>query len=134
MSDSPRPSPTPGNFAPSWAALGLVLAIATTAGGAIWGLAKTAAQNEQTASALTGLRGDVRLGLDAVAQQIRDIPDLSARLQLLERQIRDGDIRDGQRQTQIDALRQRMYEVSADMEGLKRASAVNLPGRPGVRQ
>lgn len=113
MSDTQRPS----NFAPSWAALGLVLAIATTAGGAIWGLAKTAAQNEQTARELSGLRGDVRQGLEGVGQQIRDIPDLSARLQLLERQIREGDVRDGQQQAQIDAVRQRLYEIGADMEG-----------------
>ncbi|MES2712001.1 MAG: hypothetical protein V4653_10495 [Pseudomonadota bacterium] len=128
-SDNQRTSP----WSPSWGALGVILAIGSTAVGSVWGLATTAAQNAQTARELSGLRTDVRQGLDGVAQQIRDIPDLSARLQLLERQNRDGDVRDGQQQSQIDAVRQRLYEIGADMEGLKRASAVNLPGRPGAR-
>jgi hypothetical protein len=128
MSETQRPG-----WQPSWPALGLTLAIATTAGGAIWGLAQSSARNEQTALQLAGLRADVRSGLDAVVQQVRDLPDLTARLNLVERLLREADTRAGNQQGAIDQIRQRQYELTSDMDGLKRASAVNLPGQPGRR-
>jgi hypothetical protein len=127
VSETQRPA-----WTPSWPALGLTLAIATTASGAIWGLAQSSARNEQTATALTGLRIDMVRGVEAIAQQIRELPDLNARLNLVERLLREGDARDGAQQGAIDQIRQKQYELNADMDALKRASSVSLPGRPGI--
>ena len=66
--------------------------------------------------------------LDGFSAQISNIPDLSARVALAERQLRDGETRDAAQDQRIDSLRQRVVEIGADVEGLKRASAVQLPG------
>lgn len=68
--------------------------------------------------------------LAKLEQQTRSIPDLSARMTLTEQQVRDSTVRAGTQDQAIDTIRQRIYEVSAELEALKRASGVALPGRP----
>lgn len=115
-------------WGPIIASMALGLTFLVSAGGALWGLSASIEQNRTTAATLTGLRDDVQKGLGKLETQIANLPDISARLPLVERQLRDSDVRDAAQDQRIDSLRQRVVEIGADVEGLKRASAVALPG------
>lgn len=75
----------------------------------------------------------VEIALAELKEQIRSIPDISARLAQFEREARRGEERDAVQDQRLDALRDRMVAVGAEVETLKRASAVNLPGSSGPR-
>lgn len=73
------------------------------------------------------------VGLDA---RIKDIPDLSARVALIERQLSSTDARNNNQDALISAMRERQIQGLADiaagkaeLQSLRQGTAIQLPGQ-----
>lgn len=109
------------------------------------------ATREQLASQASGTRESLREGLSrvegplaALNQQLQTLPPISERLRRAEADIARLQEADSDMSTRIenrrnivdgrlDALRQSVTEATTRLEAISRASGVNLPGAPGIR-
>lgn len=72
--------------------------------------------------------------LGALGVQVAGIPEMVARVNALDKELARAQERGNQREARMDALRQAFVELRADIEAIKRSSAVSLPGAPGARR
>lgn len=88
--------------------------------------------------------GRIEAAVRDVQTHLEPLPALTERLRTLEQDVRrlqESDANMEQRiearrtsvDGRIDALRQTVIEVTAQLDALRRASGVNLPGAPGIR-
>ena len=109
----------------------------------IWALVASS-KADQTAKDLANFQASIREtvgGIQAQLQQgLRDIrtdmaalPDQQARLTQVERRLTEGDARDVAQDARIGVIERQSIETRAQVDSLTRASAVTLPGAPGVR-
>lgn len=122
----------------------ILQALVVGCGVIIWALVATS-KADQTARDLEtfqknirdtvqGIQQQVSQGLRDIRQDITTLPDQQARLNQVERRLTEGDARDVAQDGAIARIERQAIETRADVNNLRAASGVSLPGAPGIRR
>ena len=82
---------------------------------------------------ISGVQREVREGISNIRSDIATLPDQRARLISVERRLSEGDARDVAQDARIGNIERQTIETAAQVNNLRAASAITLPGAPGVR-
>jgi Tfp pilus assembly protein PilO len=76
--------------------------------------------------------GRLETALASLSVQVSAMPEMLARVNVMDREFAKALERGAARDSRLDNLRQSVVEMRADVDALRRASAVSLPGARGV--
>jgi uncharacterized protein involved in exopolysaccharide biosynthesis len=114
---------------------GAMLQAGTVAVGLVVYLSAGIGRADQTQREIVSVRAEIAAGLSRVEAsvnslqaQIRDIPDINARMTAAERRLTQIDAQAQQLETRIGRVADTVVEVRAELNSITRASGANLPG------
>lgn len=121
----------------------ILQAVVVGCGVIIWALVASS-KADQTATELAtfqrairetvgDLQRQVSQGLRDIRSDMATLPDQRAQLSQIERRLTEGDARDVAQDARLSSVERQAIETRAQVDNLRAASSVTLPGAPGVR-